>query len=180
MQAYRKHEAKGIFRVQELPWGEMAEGWGLLKLPRMPELKLASGVNKRKRDGGGAEADSTTQTTEAAVLSPFEPPDVNWSTYAHAHPEKEAKRVAELQNPQAPANTAPKKKVAFSHTQDAHAEAQERREAGRQKKERRRLARMSEGERERAREVEGLIERVRVEKEKELEGEGFEGFEGFD
>ncbi|KAF2758454.1 ATP-dependent rRNA helicase SPB4 [Pseudovirgaria hyperparasitica] len=39
VQAYSKHVAKSIFRVGDLDWTEMGAAWGLLRLPRMPELK---------------------------------------------------------------------------------------------------------------------------------------------
>ncbi|KAI9659200.1 MAG: ATP-dependent rRNA helicase spb4 [Alyxoria varia] len=189
VQAYRKHEAKGIFRVQELPWDELAEGWGLLKLPRMPELKLSSKDSndhnkKRKRDDEAQEGQEADENADGkpTVKSTFQPPDLNWSTYAYAHPEKESKRLSELANPQSSTTTsssAPKKKVPFSHSQDAHAEAQERRESRRRKKEIRRFARMSEDEKNKVREVEGLIGAVKEQKmrEREMEGEGFEGFD---
>ncbi|KAF2840136.1 DEAD-domain-containing protein [Patellaria atrata CBS 101060] len=43
VQAYRKHEANSIFRVTDLKWGDIANAWGLLKMPRMPELKNWNG-----------------------------------------------------------------------------------------------------------------------------------------
>ncbi|KAK7518157.1 ATP-dependent rRNA helicase-like protein spb4 [Phyllosticta citriasiana] len=39
VQAYSKHTASSIFRVKELDWREQADAWGLLRLPKMPELK---------------------------------------------------------------------------------------------------------------------------------------------
>ena len=39
VQAYRKHRAASIFRVNELPWKDLVNAWGLLKIPRMPEIK---------------------------------------------------------------------------------------------------------------------------------------------
>jgi ATP-dependent RNA helicase DDX55/SPB4 len=39
VQAYLKHQATFIFRISELDIPAIAYSWGLLKLPRMPELK---------------------------------------------------------------------------------------------------------------------------------------------
>lgn len=37
--SYIEHQATSIFRVSELNWTELAKGWGLVELPKMPELK---------------------------------------------------------------------------------------------------------------------------------------------
>ncbi|KAI9657981.1 MAG: ATP-dependent rRNA helicase spb4 [Bathelium mastoideum] len=39
LQAYRKHSASSIFRVADLDWEKLGRAWGLLRLPKMPELK---------------------------------------------------------------------------------------------------------------------------------------------
>ena len=39
VQAYSKHQASFIFRISELDIPAIGYSWGLLKLPRMPELK---------------------------------------------------------------------------------------------------------------------------------------------
>ena len=39
IQMYTKHQAAFIFRITELDIPSIAYSWGLLKLPRMPELK---------------------------------------------------------------------------------------------------------------------------------------------
>ena len=41
IQAYTKHECKWVLRLKDLPFGEIATSMGLLKLPKMPELKKA-------------------------------------------------------------------------------------------------------------------------------------------
>ena len=40
VQAYSKHEASYIFRVKDLDLVGVAKSFGLLRLPKMPELKL--------------------------------------------------------------------------------------------------------------------------------------------
>jgi ATP-dependent RNA helicase DDX55/SPB4 len=39
VQSYKKHECSRIFRIKDLDLGRLATGFGLLHLPRMPELK---------------------------------------------------------------------------------------------------------------------------------------------
>ena len=39
IRAYSKHEASYIFRLKSLDFVGIAESYGLLRLPRMPELK---------------------------------------------------------------------------------------------------------------------------------------------
>lgn len=42
VRAYSKHEASYIFRVKDLDLVGVAKSFGLLRLPRMPELKDAN------------------------------------------------------------------------------------------------------------------------------------------
>jgi len=37
--SYIEHQASSIFRIPDLDWVDLARGWGLLELPKMPELK---------------------------------------------------------------------------------------------------------------------------------------------
>ncbi|KAL0275956.1 UNVERIFIED_CONTAM: hypothetical protein PYX00_003655 [Menopon gallinae] len=39
IQSYAKHECSIILRVKDIPFGKLATGFGLLKLPKMPELR---------------------------------------------------------------------------------------------------------------------------------------------
>lgn len=69
VRAYSKHEASYIFRVKDLDLVGVAKSFGLLRLPRMPELTDVS------RNG-------------------WEDADVDWSAYAYAEKAREAKRLA--------------------------------------------------------------------------------------
>ena len=42
IRAYKEHHCKYIFRLEDVPIGELASSFALLRLPRMPELKKAS------------------------------------------------------------------------------------------------------------------------------------------
>lgn len=73
VRAYSKHEASYVFRIKDLDLVGVAKSFGLLRLPRMPELKDA--------DRGS-----------------WQDADVDWDAYAYTDPAKEANRRAELEN----------------------------------------------------------------------------------
>ncbi|KAI0306497.1 DEAD-domain-containing protein [Multifurca ochricompacta] len=72
VRAYSKHEASFIFRLKNLDLAGVAEGFGLLRLPRMPELK-------------GIE---TSRWHDA---------DIVWDTYSYADEAQDAKRLSPRQ-----------------------------------------------------------------------------------
>ncbi|KAI0780729.1 DEAD-domain-containing protein [Trametes elegans] len=74
VRAYSKHEASYIFRIKDLDLVGLAKSFGLLRLPRMPELKDVP------REG-------------------WQDADVDWNTYAYADKAQEAKRLAEASKP---------------------------------------------------------------------------------
>lgn len=41
--SYGAHQATSIFRAADLDWADLGNAWGLLRMPRMPELKLWTG-----------------------------------------------------------------------------------------------------------------------------------------
>lgn len=43
VQAYTKHQTSSIFRIADIDWTDAGAAWGLLKLPKMPELKRWEG-----------------------------------------------------------------------------------------------------------------------------------------
>ncbi|KAF9492819.1 DEAD-domain-containing protein [Pleurotus eryngii] len=71
VRAYSKHEASYIFRIKDLDLVGVAKSFGLLRLPKMPELQ---------------------QTNRAQWADA----DVNWDTYEYADSAQEAKRLASL------------------------------------------------------------------------------------
>lgn len=82
LRAYSKHAASSIFRVPDLDWTLLGHGWGLLRLPKMPELKRHDFTGDRflglGKDGN----------TEDAVL--------DWENYAYASKQQEAQRQEAL------------------------------------------------------------------------------------
>ncbi|KAF9567303.1 DEAD-domain-containing protein, partial [Agrocybe pediades] len=71
IRAYSKHEAAYIFRLKDLDMIGLAKSFGLLRLPKMPELK---------------DIDRTS----------WQDTDISWDTFAYADPAQETKRLAEL------------------------------------------------------------------------------------
>lgn len=115
--SYSKHEASYIFRTKDLDLNKLAMGFGLLKLPKMPELKAQK---------GGSE---------------FIDEDIDWDTFKYADKNREAKRLRELKEYQEKTKTQPKptqkKKAnaAWSNKQDAKDRKLKRKEIKQAKRE---------------------------------------------
>ncbi|EJU02514.1 DEAD-domain-containing protein [Dacryopinax primogenitus] len=84
VQAYSKHEASYIFQIKDLPLAEVAAAFGLLRLPRMPELAKSPSPN--------------VGVWVEAVL--------DWDKYAYVDPLREKQRQAGLEQGKTEAATA--------------------------------------------------------------------------
>ncbi|KAK4048578.1 ATP-dependent rRNA helicase spb4 [Microbotryomycetes sp. JL221] len=71
VKSYSKHEASYIFRLKDLDLAAVARSFGLLKMPKMPELK----------------------DRQLA----FEPVDINWDEFAYSDKARERQRRASMQ-----------------------------------------------------------------------------------
>lgn len=71
VRSYSKHTASSIFRTTDLDWEDLGLGWGLLRLPKMPELKRFRGDK-------------------------FLGVDLDWDAYAYAKKDREKQRLAAL------------------------------------------------------------------------------------
>ncbi|KAH9220045.1 ATP-dependent rRNA helicase spb4 [Leptodontidium sp. 2 PMI_412] len=162
VKAYSKHQASSIFRVSDLEWTELGNAWGLVRLPKMPELKKWEG-------------DKSLGVK------------LNLSEYEYKDKVREkARRVAmeEEKNkaPYVPSEEVVKKRKereAWSHKHDQQDVKELRREKKKRKKEAERLEGMTEEERKKEDELQALIEQVRkknLEEQKKAEAD----FEGFD
>lgn len=158
VRAYSKHQASSIFRVAELDWTELGNAWGLVRLPKMPELKKWEG-------------DKSLGVK------------INMSEYAYKDKVREKARRQAMEEeknraPHVPSEEQIKKRKereAWSQKQEQQDEKEARKEKKRRKREVERLAVMTEEEKVKERELQELIEEV---KRKNLEQE--EEFEGFD
>lgn len=91
MRAYSKHEASYIFRTKDLDIMGLACSFGLLRLPKMPELK--------DRDRDKDQWNDAPVDVSLLSISPrigFFITSIQWPTYAYADKAQEAKRLATL------------------------------------------------------------------------------------
>ena len=156
--AYSKHQASSIFRVDDLDWTDLGNAWGLVRLPKMPELKKWEG-------------DRTLGIK------------LNMSEYEYKDKIREkARRVAmeeaKISPPYVPSEEMLKKRKereAWSQKHELHDVKEAKRERKRRKWEAERLDKMTGEERVKEIELQDLISQVR---KKNLEVD--EEFEGFD
>ncbi|KAG7449196.1 DEAD-domain-containing protein [Guyanagaster necrorhizus] len=140
VRAYSKHEASYIFRIKDFDLIGAAKSYGLLRLPRMPELKNAD--RERWRDA-----------------------DVDWDTYAYLDAAQEAKRLSEAAKPKASEEEHKKKKELNEQKRKAKA-AWSNKAVKQEEKERRREKRMKKKEWEKAQQNDRKRQR-QIEDEKE-------------
>ena len=160
VKAYSKHQASSIFRVTDVDWEDAGTAWGLLKLPKMPELK---------KWGGDKSLGNVLDFTVYA--------------YKDKQREQARKKVMEereetqpnLINLQSPLQR-PKKR-AWSQKLDQRDQKQVRQDKKQTRREREKWEKMSTAEREKHLERERLIKDV---KRRKLEEDKYEEFHGFD
>lgn len=160
VQAYSKHQANSIFQVSELDWTDLGHAWGLVKLPKMPELKKWEG-------------DKSLGVK------------IKMSEYAYKDKIREKARRAAMEEEKTKAPFVPseemlkkrKEREAWSQKHEQQDVKEERREKKRRKREAERLEAMSEEEKAKEVELRGLIEQVRL---KTLEDAKYETWGGFD
>ena len=161
VRSYSKHQASSIFRTGDLDWEDLGNAWGLLKLPKMPELKNWEGDKSLGLD-------------------------IDWDAYAYKDKKREDMRrraLAEKNAVRTAADVAlvpPEKKQlkrAWSNKLDARDEREVRRGKRRTRREREKWEKMTPAEREEQRELERLIDEVKA---KKAEEDRFGTFEGFD
>ena len=159
VRSYSKHQASSIFRVSDLDWNELGRAWGLLKLPKMPELK-------------GLDIDRMLGL------------EIDWDGLAYKDKQRERQRLLDLEEYR---DNGPKVKEgrkrttseAWSANKETKAQREVKRASKLAKREHEKRARMSEEERARLEETERMVEQVRkqqAQKRSEDEAE----FVGFD
>ncbi|KAK0874291.1 ATP-dependent rRNA helicase spb4 [Friedmanniomyces endolithicus] len=173
VQAYIKTLPADIFDIKRVDWAENGRAWGLLRWPKMPELKRLF-------------PQTMTDRTVGLQL----PEDhMNINNLAYADPIRESKRqeiVAALARGERPAGLASKggaaedsrrrKGRAWSSQKDAKAVKEGRRERKEVKRKAERTSKMSDGEKVEEMRLDELIARVRERGPvAEVDGE-FEGF----
>ncbi|RMD41531.1 hypothetical protein DV735_g3623, partial [Chaetothyriales sp. CBS 134920] len=148
VRSYSKHQASSIFRVADIDWVGQARGWGLLKLPKMPELKTLD-------------------------RSAFDAPAVDWDEYAYKDKRREKLRKDELR-----AKVAETEATSTSWSGNAaRKETREvKRSKKAARRERERKEKMGDEEKEFEEQTNKMIEKVRKQ-QLEQRDEPFNGFD---
>ncbi|KAI4134304.1 MAG: hypothetical protein LQ341_006045 [Variospora aurantia] len=160
LRAYTKHQASSIFRVSDLDWEDLGKAWGLLKLPKMPELKKWEG-------------------DRSLGLR------VDFQNYEYKDKKREAmrkeqllqKRHTEVHKLGSDNNSKKAVKRSWSQKSDQKDERQRRREQKHAKREAERWKKMTPAEREKQLKLERMIEDV---KRRKIEEDKLGEFHGFD
>ncbi|KAK2805241.1 ATP-dependent rRNA helicase spb4 [Emmonsiellopsis sp. PD_5] len=166
VKSYSKHQASSIFRVADLDWEELGRAWGLLRLPKMPELKKFAG-------------------DKSLGVS------VDWDSYAYKDKQREKHRRDELKERadgakggngevKGPLKRVANESVAWSQTLEKKGDKERRRERKKAKKDHERWSKMTEAEREKVRETERMVEAVRNAAKEQGRSGPEEEFQGFD
>ncbi|OIW27220.1 DEAD-domain-containing protein [Coniochaeta ligniaria NRRL 30616] len=152
VRSYIEHRASSIFRVQDLDWVDLAHGWGLLELPKMPELR---GLEVDRSLGLGvvtedvAFKDKVRETKRLAELAEWK------AARAASFGEKDSGTRAEQEEQKR------KRNEAWSGKHEKEETKVVRREKKRRRKEAERQGTMSELEKEEQRKLEQMIEEIR-------------------
>ena len=165
VRSYSKHQASSIFRIADLDWTQLAEAWGLLKMPKMPELK-----------GWGCNDHQKLR------------PDVNWDEYTYKDKQREKQRKDALEDfrkngpPPKPDVESRKKRgvsVAWSTNLERKADKEARRARKQAKRSYEQSSKMTPAEKEKLAETERMVELVRKQQLK-LRADQDREFQGFD
>ncbi|UNI19892.1 RNA helicase [Purpureocillium takamizusanense] len=164
VRSYGAHQATSIFRASDLDWADLAEAWGLLRMPRMPELKTWEGDKMLGQK-------------------------IDWETFAYKEKTREqarqdaleAERTGAADNKREDMKRKRKNNEAWSGKLEKEDVRVERREKRRKKREAERSANMTEDERAKQMELDALIAQVRRQnQEKQKAASKDDEFEGFD
>ncbi|KAL4809986.1 P-loop containing nucleoside triphosphate hydrolase protein [Aspergillus unguis] len=177
LRSYSKHQASSIFRVADLDWEGLGKAWGLLKLPKMPELRNFTG-------------DKTLGVT------------MDWDNFAYKDKQREKRRQEALQEAaQAGAQEAngnskkrPSDSLAWSDKAENRNKKAKRRDQKQVRQEKKRWEKMTDEEKAKAMETEQMVDQIKAKNEAERlarraaakaekekgSGKDEDEFEGFD
>lgn len=149
LRSYSKHQASSIFRVADLDWEALGKAWGLLRLPKMPELRNFTG-------------------DRALGVS------LDWDNYAYKEKQREKRRKEVMEeNAHGDSSRQDSKKrrtgenAAWSHNQESREKKLKRKESKKARKDRERWERLPEEEKQKVRETERMVEEIRAKNEQE-------------
>ncbi|KAJ5722484.1 hypothetical protein N7488_000519 [Penicillium malachiteum] len=149
LRSYSKHQASSIFRVPDLDWEALGKAWGLLRLPKMPELRNFTG-------------DKSLGVSN------------DWDNYTYKDKQREKRRKEVMaENAAAEGTNQESRKrradeaVAWSQNQEEREKKLKRKEFKKARKEKERWEQLPEAEKEKARETERMLESIRAKNEEE-------------
>ncbi|KAJ0423699.1 P-loop containing nucleoside triphosphate hydrolase protein [Aspergillus carlsbadensis] len=148
LRSYSKHQASSIFRVADLDWEGLGKAWGLLRLPKMPELRNFTG-------------DRTLGV------------NIDWDTYAYKDKQREKRRLEVLQemaeNPQQSSTNKkrPNDTVAWSNNAENRNKKLQRREKKHVRQEKKRWDQMTEEEKRVALETQKMVQQIKSKNDEE-------------
>jgi ATP-dependent RNA helicase DDX55/SPB4 len=142
--SYGAHQATSIFRAADLDWADLGNAWGLLRLPRMPELK---GFTGDKMCGL----------------------EIDWDNYAYKEKTREQARKVALEEEKAGKKKDKSEEVkrkrknneAWSAKHEMEDERVERREKRRKRREAEATSKMSEDEKIKQMELNEMLVEIR-------------------
>ncbi|KAJ9654911.1 ATP-dependent rRNA helicase spb4 [Neophaeococcomyces mojaviensis] len=160
VRSYSKHQASSIFRITDLDWRDLAEGWALLRLPKMPEAKNFD-------------------------IKTLHLPNVDWDQFSYKDKSREKQRKEGLLNK----GNSPKRKVSVDEKGSStiawsgKLEQKATREVKRIKREAKRgfarSTKMTEEEKAHEAETQQMVAKVREQQLSLAKGDN-DSFEGFD
>ncbi|KAJ5211914.1 uncharacterized protein N7498_003560 [Penicillium cinerascens] len=172
LRSYSKHQASSIFRISDLDWEALGKAWGLLRLPRMPELRNFAG-------------------DKMLGVS------VDWDTFAYKDKQREKRRKEEMEEKAQGGDNQQQdsrkrhagESAAWSLNQESREKRLRRKETLKSRKQKERWEKLPEEEKQKTRETERMVEEIRIKNEQErlsrnLAAKGDAGgddeFQGFD
>ncbi|KAJ5574093.1 uncharacterized protein N7459_008520 [Penicillium hispanicum] len=150
LRSYSKHQASSIFRVADLDWEALGKAWGLLKLPKMPELRNFPG-------------------DRALGVS------MEWDNYAYKDKQRE-KRRKEVMEENAQSNGDQQQdsrkrrageNASWSQNQESREKKLRRKESKKARKDRDKWERLPEEEKQKTLETGRMVEAIRAQNEQE-------------
>jgi ATP-dependent RNA helicase DDX55/SPB4 len=160
VRAYSKHTASSIFRTADLDWKELGDGWGLLTLPAMPEVKKWEGDRRLGQD-------------------------LDLATFAYKDKAREKQRLEELELVKLEGakkrqhKKEDREKNAWTEQKESRATKELRREKKKAKREHERVSKLTDEERKEEERLQAMIEDVRkniTKQEAEDKANEFDGF----
>lgn len=160
--SYGAHQASSIFPMGSLDWGDLAKGWGLLRMPKMPELKKWEGDKSLGQDIDWDNFAYNEKAREQARREAMEADQTEWAE------KKAAERKRKKRNNEA-----------WSAKHEQEDVRVERREKKRKRRDAEATAKMTEEEKMEQEDLQEMIKKIRA--RNQAKGpKGDEEFQGFD